>query len=243
MKGVMIVSPRVCLFAVLVLVCGQARAESKKAAAKSSTPAPFSTVIVDAGHGGHDPGGIPQNIIPEKGVALDVAKRLKTHLEAGGLRVVMTRTEDVFITLGERVRIANAERNAIFVSVHFNSALRVGARGVENFYGSPTASPLAHLIQQKMLAVTVNPDFRPVKKAAFWVLRETKCPAVLVECGFLTNPEDAAQAQQETFRETLAKEIAAAVLEHRKSLGPAAELEQAQTTRKDGPPIATATWD
>jgi N-acetylmuramoyl-L-alanine amidase len=185
---------------------------------KPKTPVSFSTVVVDAGHGGHDRGGIPENIIPEKDVALDVAKRLQTHLESGGLRVVMTRSDDTFVTLGQRVRIANAEPDAIFISVHFNAALRREARGVETFFGSVTGAPLAKLIQEKLLTVTANPEHRPLKRATFWVLRETKCPAVLAECGFLTNPEDAAFAQQETSREMLAQQLAAAVLEHRNSL-------------------------
>jgi N-acetylmuramoyl-L-alanine amidase len=196
------------------------RSKSKTSATttKPKTPVSFSTVVVDAGHGGHDRGGIPENIIPEKDVALDVARRLQTHLESGGLRVVMTRSDDTFITLGQRVRIANAEPNAIFISVHFNAALRREARGVETFFGSVTGAPLARLIQEKLLTVTANPEYRPLKRAKFWVLRETKCPAVLAECGFLTNPEDAAFAQQETAREMLAQQIAAAVLEHRNSL-------------------------
>jgi N-acetylmuramoyl-L-alanine amidase len=213
MRGILLQLPRVLISAALLLLVGGVPASEAKGA-------PFSTVVVDAGHGGHDPGGIPQNIIPEKGVALDVATRLKTHLEAAGIRVVMTRSDDTFITLGERVRMANAEKDAIFVSVHFNSALRVGARGIENYYGSAAGAPLATLINEKLLPVTVNPDYRPVKKAAFWVLKETKCPAVLVECGFLTNPDDAALAQQEAFRETLAKGIASAVVEHRDALSP-----------------------
>jgi N-acetylmuramoyl-L-alanine amidase len=182
------------------------------------TPVSFSTVVVDAGHGGHDRGGIPENIIPEKEVALDVARRLQSHLESEGLRVVMTRSDDTFVTLGQRVRIANAEPNAIFISVHFNAALRSEARGVETFFGSASGAPLARLIQEKLLTITANPESRPLKRAKFWVLRETKCPAVLTECGFLTNPEDAAFAQQESSREMLAQQIAAAVLEHRNSL-------------------------
>ena len=198
------------------------RSKSKASTTTSTitpkTPVSFSTVVVDAGHGGHDRGGIPENIIPEKDVALDVAKRLQTHLESGGLRVVMTRSDDTFVTLGQRVRIANAETDAIFISVHFNAALRREARGVETFFGSVTGAPLARLIQEKRLTVTANPEHRPLKRATFWVRRETKCPAVLAECGFLTNPEDAEFALQETSRELLAAQIAAAVLEHRHSL-------------------------
>lgn len=189
---------------------------SPAAPAKASTS--FSTVVIDAGHGGHDPGGIPENLMPEKGVALDVAQRLQKRLQAAGLRTVMTRSDDTFITLGERVRIANAQPDAIFVSVHFNSALRLEARGIESYYGSAASAPLAQLIYRKLLEVTVNPDVRPVKHATFWVLRETKLRAVLAECGFLTNPDDTALAKQEEHREKLAGAIAAAVLEYRQSL-------------------------
>jgi N-acetylmuramoyl-L-alanine amidase len=174
----------------------------------------FTTVVVDPGHGGHDVGGIPENFIPEKDVALDVARRVQTHLESAGLRVVMTRSDDTFISLGERVRIANAERDAIFLSIHFNSALRAEARGIEVYYGSATGEPLAKLIREKLLTVTVNPDDRPLKLGPFWVLRQTKCPAVLAECGFLTNCEDVGFALEDTSRETLAEQIAAAVIEY-----------------------------
>src|SRR3954470_15330668 len=86
--------------------------------------ASFSTVVIDAGHGGHDLGGIPENLMPEKGVALDVAQRLQRILESAGLHTVMTRSDDTFVSLGERVRIANAQPDAIFVSVHFNATQR-----------------------------------------------------------------------------------------------------------------------
>jgi N-acetylmuramoyl-L-alanine amidase len=190
-------------------------ASSSLTVATRHAPADFSTVVVDAGHGGHDLGGIPENLIPEKNVALDVAQRLAHRLEAAGLRVVMTRPDDTFITLGQRVRIANAESDAIFVSIHFNATQRTDARGVESFYGSASSAPLAHLIQRKLLTISSNPDFRPVKHATFWVLRETKLPAVLAECGFLTNPEDTALAQKEEYREKLSEQIASAILEYR----------------------------
>lgn len=179
---------------------------------------PFAAVVIDAGHGGHDPGGIPQNIIPEKGVALDVAIRLQKRLAAAGLRTVMTRTDDTFIPLGERVRIADAEEDAIFVSVHFNSGLREAARGIETFFGSPSSEPIAQRIHRNLLTVTENPEQRGVKHANFWVLRKTKQRAVLVECGFLTNPDDACVALDEDYRETLATQIAAALVEYRNSL-------------------------
>jgi N-acetylmuramoyl-L-alanine amidase len=191
---------------------------------------PFSVVVIDAGHGGHDPGGIPQNIIPEKGVALDVALRLEKRLQAAGVRTVMTRSDDTFISLGERVRISDSEADAVFLSVHFNSGLREAARGIETYYGSPGSAPLAQLINRNLLTVTENPEYRGVKSANFWVLRKTKHRAVLVECGFLTNPEDACVALDEGHREVLATQIAAAVVEYRNSLAGDAAVSAAAVT-------------
>src|SRR5438477_12197909 len=87
----------------------------------------FTTVVIDAGHGGFDHGGIPGQRVSEKDMTLDVAQRLKSVLAASGYRVVMTRDSDVFVPLGTRTAIANSNRNAIFVSIHFNSATRGGA--------------------------------------------------------------------------------------------------------------------
>src|SRR5215212_12074685 len=77
-----------------------------------------STVVIDAGHGGHDRGGMPGQRIPEKGYALDVARRLEANLRAAGFRTVMTSGGDYFVGLGGRCAIANRQRNAVFISVH-----------------------------------------------------------------------------------------------------------------------------
>jgi N-acetylmuramoyl-L-alanine amidase len=178
--------------------------------------APFTTVVVDAGHGGHDRGGIPSNIIPEKGVALDTALRLRRYLQDAGLRVVMTRSSDVFVTLPQRVAISNAQKNAIFVSVHYNSAPRRGADGIETF-GNSAGLPLARRIQRNLMKTTTATD-RGVKQRGFFVLRKNRKPAVLVECGFLTNPGDASRARSAAYRDRVAAQIARAILEYRRSL-------------------------
>ena len=95
---------------------------------------------IDAGHGGYDRGGIPGQRVAEKEMTLDVAQRLKKVLAASGYRVVMTRDSDVFVPLGTRVAIANSYANAIFVSVHFNSAKRSGASGIEPIFTTGRAS-------------------------------------------------------------------------------------------------------
>jgi len=93
-----------------------------------SAPA-FTTVVIDPGHGGVDRGGIPGQRVAEKVMALDTARRLEIRLRAAGFRTIMTRRDDYFVSLPERVAIANAQRDAIFISIHFNATPRPGAEG------------------------------------------------------------------------------------------------------------------
>ena len=180
-------------------------ATSASAASGSST-----TVVIDAGHGGHDRGGIPGQRIAEKEMTLDVAQRLKKVLAADGYRVVMTRENDVFIPLGTRTAIANSYRNAIFVSVHFNSAKRVGADGIETYFYSRDSLPLASAVHHFVAGGAPSPN-RGVRRRGYYVLRKARVPAVLVECGFLTNPNEAARISTSSYRQSLAEQIAAGV--------------------------------
>jgi N-acetylmuramoyl-L-alanine amidase len=168
------------------------------------------TVVIDAGHGGFDRGGIPGQRIPEKEMTLDVAQRLKGVLTANGYGVVMTRDSDVFVPLPTRVAIANSYRNAIFVCIHFNSAKRIGAGGIETYFYGRESLPLASAIHYYVAGGAPSSN-RGVRRRGFYVLRKTKIPAVLVECGFLTNPTEAAYAQTASYRQKLAEEIAAGV--------------------------------
>jgi N-acetylmuramoyl-L-alanine amidase len=168
------------------------------------------TVVIDAGHGGYDRGGIPGQRVAEKEVTLDVAQRLKKTLTANGYRVVMTRDSDVFVPLATRVAIANSYSNAMFVSIHFNSAKRTGAGGIETYFYSRESLPLASAIHY-FVAGGAPSSNRNVRRRGYYVLRKTSVPAVLVECGFLTNPTEAAYAQTTSYRQKLAEEIAAGV--------------------------------
>ena len=171
----------------------------------------FSTVVIDPGHGGFDRGGIPGQQVPEKIMALDVAQRLARKLSAAGYRVVMTRDSDVFVPLGERVRIANRYRDAAFVCIHFNSATREGANGIETYYYSTQSAALAADIHRQVVAGTTS-DNRGIRQRGYYVLRRTSIPAVLVECGFLTNPTEARLALQGSYRDQLATRIANGVM-------------------------------
>jgi N-acetylmuramoyl-L-alanine amidase len=168
--------------------------------------------------------------MPEKDVALDVAKRLQSDLKRSGVRTVMTRVDDRFIRLDQRVAIANSYRDAIFMSIHFNSGLRRRARGVETYYAAPTEAMLASRIQRNLAATTTGEN-RGVKRAGFRVLRNTHMRAVLAECGFLTNPEDAALAKNARYRQMLADQIARAIVEERNSLATSNQASLSTQTR------------
>jgi N-acetylmuramoyl-L-alanine amidase len=173
------------------LVCGQAR----------------STVVIDAGHGGFDRGGVPGQRIAEKDKTLDVAIRLQRILLADGYRVIMTRDRDVFVTLGTRVAIANAYRNATFVSIHFNCSTRGGANGIETYYYRSDSAGLAASVHRNVVAGAPTEN-RGIRRRGFFVLRRTAIPSVLVECGFLTNPTEGRLAQTDSYRQKLAEQIA-----------------------------------
>lgn len=165
------------------------------------------TVVIDAGHGGFDRGGVPGQRISEKDKTLDVALRLRRILQADGTRVIMTRDSDVFIPLGTRTSIANSYRNAVFVSIHFNCASRGGANGIETYYYRSDSAALAASIHRNVVAGAPTEN-RGIRRRGFFVLRRTAIPSVLVECGFLTNPTEGRLAQTDGYRQKLAEQIA-----------------------------------
>ncbi|HXX42444.1 MAG TPA: N-acetylmuramoyl-L-alanine amidase, partial [Chthoniobacterales bacterium] len=173
--------------------------------AESSRPS--TVVVIDAGHGGFDRGGIPGQRVAEKTMTLDVALRLRQLLQASGYRVVMTRDSDVFVPLPTRVAIANSYRNGIFVCIHFNATPRSGANGIETYFYSSQSLPLASAIHY-YVAGGAPSENRGVRRRGYYVLRRTTIPSVLVECGFLTNPTEAQYAQNAGYRQKLADEIA-----------------------------------
>ncbi|MEI6713717.1 MAG: N-acetylmuramoyl-L-alanine amidase [Verrucomicrobiota bacterium] len=167
------------------------------------------TIVLDAGHGGHDPGGIPGQRISEKNCALDVARRIQAKLKAAGHRVIMTRSSDVFVELSERVAISNrAPGKPVFVSIHFNSAPNCDGHGIETYHYDKRGAALARAIHSRVVRVSGGPD-RGVRTARFYVLRYNKRPAVLAELGFLTNPQEGSRiGKSDAFRQKLADAVA-----------------------------------
>jgi N-acetylmuramoyl-L-alanine amidase len=199
------------------------------------------TVVLDAGHGGHDNGAwSPYGY--EKQFTLDVVYRTKKLLEVQGYRVVLTRSSDTFIPLYDRSRIANRYDNAVFVSVHFNSG---GAgTGLETYTLAPRGVPsmmadgpsVNDLVQsagnindaQNMALATATHAAqvvrtklydRGIKRARFVVLRETTIPAVLLEGGFLSNSYDAKIIAMPEYRQQMAASIVTAVNNYRRAVG------------------------
>ncbi len=171
----------------------------------------LSTVIIDPGHGGHDRGGGPGQRIPEKPYALDIAKRLSAALRARGFNTVMTRSGDYFIGLGQRCAIGNSKSDAIFVSIHLNSAPREGANGIETYYYSGKSASLASAIHSAVVRAA-GTENRGVRRRGFYVIRNTtRVPAVLCECGFLTNRSEASRLLTSTHRQRIADAIANAI--------------------------------
>jgi N-acetylmuramoyl-L-alanine amidase len=174
----------------------------------------FSTVVIDPGHGGFDRGGIRGQRVPEKMVALDTALRLQKLLQRAGLRTVMTRSTDVFVPLAVRSAIANSERDAVFVSIHYNASPRSSAHGIETYSENNRGAALAARIQRQLIT-RVSTENRGVRSAEYYVLRKCRLPAVLVECGFLTNPTEAQLALTPGYRQEVAEQIAAGIIEQR----------------------------
>src|SRR5438132_3473302 len=169
---------RVSVFALPGLLAACATAPTGGVAKNTSKS--FSTVVVDAGHGGKDNGAYRKFGGAEKIATLDVAKRLARKLRESDLKIVMTRSTDVFIPLDQRAAIENAQKNSIFVSIHFNDSRRRGIHGFETYYHAANSYDLANRIQSKLMTIPRSAN-RGVHSANFRVLRLAKYPAVLVE--------------------------------------------------------------
>jgi len=174
----------------------------------------FTTVVIDPGHGGIDRGGIPGQRVPEKVMALDTAFRLQRRLQEAGFRTIMTRRNDTFISLPKRVAIANAQRDAIFISIHYNAAPRAAAEGFETYYYTRQSARLAAACYSRIIEAWPG-SRRGVRVRGFFVIRRTVIPSVLVEPGFLTNPREAALISRPEVRQRIADLLAEAIISKR----------------------------
>ena len=184
---------------------------------KSSLDRSYYKVFLDPGHGGSDPGAIANGIYEDE-LNLSIAKKVQNLLKAQGVDVEMSRTSDVFLSLNERANLANAYNGDVFVSIHNNSFSSSSAYGIETFYtaSKSTSKELANPLQSNMVSQTGGYN-RGVKTADFVVTKNTSMPASLVEGGFLTNTNEAANLKTDAYQNKLAQGIANGIMEYLKS--------------------------
>ncbi|MDF7823993.1 N-acetylmuramoyl-L-alanine amidase [Pontiellaceae bacterium B12227] len=193
-------------------------------------------VVLDPGHGGHEPGTISPSKIKEKDVVLDISHRVRKLLEAKGIQVRMTRTGDTYPQLDARTTYAYKVGADLFISIHANAAGASSASGVEtfvtaaagydssNFYGQAgdkqpqrnntydaLNSVLGFSIHSNLVKMSKRND-RGLRRARYSVIKKATCPSALVECGFLSNPAEESLLNTSSYRETVARGIANGVL-------------------------------
>ncbi len=198
--------------------------------APESTPQ-FKTVIIDAGHGGEDGGTSSTSGLVEKDVNLDISQKLCDMLRASGVNVVMTREEDKLLydrnvdfrgrkkklDLAARLAIADSTPDAIFVSIHMNSFTDPKYSGMQVWYSPNHAlsATLAEIIRSENQKLLQPDNKRKTTRATSGInlLYNAKCPAVLVECGFLSNPTDSARFVTEEYRQKTAFVIFCSIMD------------------------------
>jgi len=170
-------------------------------------------VVVDAGHGGYDPGAIYDDR-QEKDITLQISRKVKQYLEEAGVTVYMTRSEDRFVALAERVEISNTISPDAFLSVHANALpTNPQMEGLQTYYTHGRSRKLASSVHQQLLDDVKMPDQR-VRTANFWVCKHTDAPAILIETGFMTCAKERRRLVDDNYQTELAKAIARGVIKY-----------------------------
>lgn len=188
----------------------QNKAKNKKSGVQSDI------IVIDAGHGGFDPGAVGPSGLQEKDINLEIALMTGKLLKDAGYSVILTRDDDTFISLKERVRIANQENALLFVSIHNNSSNSNYSEGTETFIAPnkvASSQLLADLLQQELLNGLKRTD-RGIKRENFYVIKYTKIPAALVELAFLSNAHEEALLESILFKEKAAKAVSQGIIKY-----------------------------
>lgn len=217
--------------AVIAAVCFISEAE-KKAVPASAAPMTSMQIILDAGHGGFDGGAVASDGTVEKDINLKIALRLRDFLKLAGFEVIMTRESDVSTDdvesdiisvrkksdLKNRLKLMNDYPEAIFVSIHLNKFTTSAAAGSQVFYGTrrKESKPLGEYIQQSIVRL-LQPENKRVNKQATdstYILYNAPIPAVLVECGFLSNTAELARLKSEEYQNKTAFAVFCGITEY-----------------------------
>ncbi|WP_161412057.1 N-acetylmuramoyl-L-alanine amidase family protein [Paenibacillus silvestris] len=171
------------------------------------------TVVIDAGHGDNDPGALSITGRHEKDFTLSMAKKVEQLLlQDKRLNVLMTRSDDTFIPLDDRVSFANNIQSDLFLSIHGNSA-KASVSGTETYYNRPESAAFANVIHKYAVPAIGFPD-RKVREADFRVITKTTMPAVLLEVGYLSNKNDETAMYKDAFQDKLAAALVTAIKEY-----------------------------
>ena len=184
---------------------------SKKNAVKNK-------VVLDAGHGGSDYGAIREGI-NEKDITLDVTQRVEAILRSKGYKTALTRNNDVYVSLEDRVEFSENEDPEIFVSIHVNSAVSTDPSGIETHYYHEYSKELAEVIHKHLVKEIPNTKNRGLFKSKFYVINHTTVPAILVEMGFLSNVDERNELITDSRKQKTAKAIAEGIIEYLKANG------------------------
>lgn len=182
-------------------------------------------VLLDSGHGGSDPGKIGVNQSKEKDINLQIAKKVKKELEKEKVKVVMTRTEDKGLDsegarnhkvedMKERVRLINETAPDLAVSIHQNSYTGESIKGAQVFYftHSEEGRKAAEIMQERLRAFDAENRREAKANSTYYVLKKTEPPTIIVECGFLSNHEEAQKLVSEEYQQDMAKVISEGIL-------------------------------
>lgn len=169
------------------------------------------TVMIDPGHGGHDPGAGEKTLsrVPEKTIVLDVGNKVAELLQSRGAKVICTRRTDTFLSLDDRANAAERYRVDLFISIHANASSKPHVSGAEvHIYTSPSSATVSAAQSMLSSLQRAGIECRGIPRSNFHVLREHSRPAMLIECGFMTNAVDARNLNSPAYRDRLAAAIA-----------------------------------
>ena len=171
------------------------------------------SVVLDPGHGGNDPGAM-RNDIMEKNLTLGIINELRHLLKSHNVSVVSTRINDDFVSLLDRVKLTNLINPDLFVSVHINSLDRdCDIQGIETYYCKDDSEDLAKTIHSNLLSNLATPN-RQIRKAKFYVIKNTQIPSILAEVGFITSVDERSKLQSSEYQKLIAKSLALGIIKY-----------------------------
>lgn len=207
---------------IFVIFVGMMRTYFYETKETFSMPVANKKIYIDAGHGEWDPGKVAKDGTLEKDINLSISKYLQSYLEQSGGFVLTTRIDDTTLSnkkredLKERKNIANNEEVDILVSIHQNSFPKENVKGAQVFYyhNSEGSKVLAEAVQNRLKEIDKTNDRVAKENKNYYILKETKMPAIIVECGFLSNEEENNNLKNEEYQKKIAWAIYLGIIDY-----------------------------